>query len=51
MYDIRSESPEPLFDSLGTPGKNSDPTWQILWVDRGEGKGECLVTASGDGMS
>lgn len=49
MYDIRSSSSEPVFDSLGSPGKNTDVTWQVLWTDRGENKGEAIASASSDG--
>jgi len=51
IYDVRQETltPTPVFDSRSLNNAHAEPVWTCAWVDKGEDKGEVLVTASTDG--
>ena len=38
-----------MFDSRSLKNAHAEPVWSVAWVDKGEDKGEVLVTASTDG--
>jgi len=48
IYNIRSNSSKPIAESKDMDGKHSDIIWELQWVVR-EGKGEFLISISGDG--
>uniref|UniRef100_A0A7S4EBZ5 Dynein axonemal intermediate chain 4 n=2 Tax=Pelagomonas calceolata TaxID=35677 RepID=A0A7S4EBZ5_9STRA len=51
IYDVRQKTlqPTPVFDSRSLKNAHAEPVWSVAWVDKGEDKGEVLVTASTDG--
>ena len=51
IYDVRQKTlqPTPVFDSRSLKNAHAEPVWSAAWVDKGEDKGEVLVTASTDG--
>merc|ERR1719171_3282583 len=50
-YPERVASLESGCSSIAFSAKNAhaEPVWSVAWVDKGEDKGEVLVTASTDG--
>jgi len=48
IYNITSPNPTPIVESMDNEGKHSDIVWELKWVER-EGKGEALISISGDG--
>lgn len=62
LYDTKGNSPGsayikvPILDSTQTEEhgasqvKHKDPVWDLEWVDRGDERGECLVSISTDGL-
>jgi len=48
IYNIRNPNPTPISASMDIEGKHSDIIWELKWVER-EGKGEALISISGDG--
>ncbi|CAM9524581.1 unnamed protein product [Discosporangium mesarthrocarpum] len=39
----------PVAESSTSPGKHTDPVWQVKWVNKGTERGETLVSISTDG--
>ena len=48
IYNIKNADDKPIAESKDLEGKHTDIVWEIKWVER-EGKGEALVSTSGDG--
>ena len=40
---------EPLYAAVHGAGKHTEPVWKLKWVDRGQDRGEQLVSISTDG--
>ena len=38
-----------VLESSFTSGKHSDAVWEVVWVDKGNERGETLVSVSSDG--
>jgi WD40 repeat protein len=50
IYDVRgAATAEPLYMSVHGAGKHTEPVWKLRWVDRGQDRGEQLVSISTDG--
>lgn len=48
IFNVRTLDTKPIAESKDLEGKHTDIVWEIQWVER-EGKGESLVSVSGDG--
>lgn len=50
IYDVRGcATAEPLYAAAHGAGKHTEPVWKLKWVDRGQDRGEQLVSISTDG--
>jgi hypothetical protein len=49
VYDMSKASQVPVMESSTSSGKHSEPVWQVRWANKGEEKGETLVSISTDG--
>lgn len=50
IYDVRgAATAEPLYAAVHGAGKHTEPVWKLKWVDRGQDRGEQLVSISTDG--
>lgn len=48
IYNVKENDLKPVSESKDLDGKHTDIIWELQWVER-EGKGEALVSISGDG--
>ena len=48
IYDVQSETLDPIADSREIDEKHTDVVWEVKWVEK-PSKGESLVSISGDG--
>lgn len=53
VYDVRHDEhgilAAPVLDSENTPGKHMEPVWQVQWINKGNERGESLISISTDG--
>jgi WD40 repeat protein len=49
IYNVKKADNKPIAESKDLEGKHTDIIWELQWVDKQEGKGEGLVSISGDG--
>jgi len=45
---VKNSDNKPIAESKDLEGKHTDIIWELKWVER-DGKGEALVSISGDG--
>jgi len=48
IYNVKNIDNKPIAESKDLEGKHTDIVWELKWVER-DGKGEALVSISGDG--
>lgn len=48
IFNAKDNDNKPIAESKDLEGKHTDIIWELQWVDK-EGKGEALVSISGDG--
>ena len=49
VYDVRKAEDECLLENSVATGKHSDAVWQLVWLNKGPGRGEALVSVSAEG--